>query len=86
MVRPMASEVKPPAAVHAERERLASVLHAGIIQQITALSLAIDSAMLHAAEGDADKVSEALRTARRVADLAIADCRALLYDLRHGDP
>lgn len=69
-------------AVQAERQRIAHALHGGIIQQITALSLAIDSALLHDGEGRSNQVSAALRTARKIADLTVADCRKLLDELR----
>lgn len=69
-------------AVQAERQRIAHALHGGIIQQITALSLAIDSALLHDGEGRSNQVSAALRSARQIADLTAADCRRLLDELR----
>lgn len=71
-------------AVQAERRRIAHVLHGGIIQQITALSLAIDSALLHDGEGRRDQLRSALQTAREIADLTVADCRALIDEL--ADP
>lgn len=66
------------AAVHAERRRLARELHGGLVQQVTALSLAIDSALLHARDGRTGEVHAALRRARLMADTTVADCRALL--------
>jgi signal transduction histidine kinase len=65
-------------ALRAERRRLSHLLHGGIVQQITALSLALDSALLHDAEGRADDMRAALRTARSVADATATECRALL--------
>lgn len=68
--------------VAAERQRLAHALHAGIAQQLTVLSLAIDSALLHDADGRAEQVRAALRTARGVVDAAATDCRRLIGELR----
>lgn len=83
MVHAMAIDADPAREVRDERERLARLLHAGLVQQVTALSLAVDSAMLHATDGYTDELRQALHTARRIADLAIADCRAVLDDLRN---
>lgn len=83
MVHAMAIDADPAREVRDERERLARLLHGGLVQQVTALSLAVDSAMLHATDGQADELRRALQTARRIADLAIADCRAVLDDLRN---
>ena len=71
-------------AVQTERRRIARVLHGGIIQQITALSLAIDSALLHDGEGRREQASAALRTLREIADLTALDCRRLLDELHDG--
>lgn len=71
-------------ALRAERRRLAQLLHGGIVQQITALSLALDSALLSDAEGRVDDMRAALRTARGIADAATADCRSLLDGLLDG--
>jgi signal transduction histidine kinase len=68
-------------AVQAERERLSQLLHGGIVQQVTALSLALDSALLHDVEGRDHEMRSALRTARTIADTAVTDCRALLDHL-----
>lgn len=68
-------------AVQAERRRLSHLLHGGIVQQVTALSLAVDSALLHAAEGRSAELQAALGTARRIADTTVTDCRALLDHL-----
>lgn len=68
-------------AVQAERRRLSQLLHGGIVQQVTALSLALDSALLHEAEGRHDEMRSALRTARIIADTTVTDCRALLDQL-----
>jgi signal transduction histidine kinase len=68
-------------AVQAERRRLSQLLHGGIVQQVTALSLALDSALLHDAEGRADEVRSALHTARKIAETTVTDCRALLDHL-----
>lgn len=73
-----------PAAVARERRRLAAQLHGGVVQQVTALSLAVDSALLHHADGDAAAVEVALRSVRAVADAAVRDCRQLIDGLR-GD-
>lgn len=74
-------------ARRAERRRLAELLHGGIVQQITALSLAVDSALLHDAEGRSDEALAALSVVRRVTDVTVADCRALLEELRDStDP
>lgn len=72
------------AAVARERRRLAAQLHGGVVQQVTALSLAVDSALLHHADGNAAAVEAALRSVRAVADAAVRDCRQLLDGL-HGD-
>lgn len=73
--------------ISAERHRLARQLHSGVIQQATALSLAIDSALLHDADGRSEQVRAALGMARRIADALVTDCRALLDELgRAGDP
>lgn len=69
-------------AVRTERRRIAHALHGGVVQQITALSLAIDSALLHDGEGRREQVSAALRTAREIADLTVTQCRDLLDELR----
>lgn len=75
------------AAVTRERQRLSEVLHSGIVQQVTALSLAVDSALLHHADGDIEAVGDALRTIRRFSDTTIASCRTLIDELRgHPDP
>lgn len=71
------------AAVDDERRRLAAQLHRGVVQQVTALSLAVDSALLHHADGDAAATEGALRSARAVADLAVADCRTLIDGLHN---
>lgn len=71
-------------AVRRERRRIAHVLHGGIVQQITALSLAIDSALLHDGEGRREQATAALRTLRGIADLTVADCRRLLDELQDG--
>jgi len=71
-----------PDTLQAERQRIAHALHGGIVQQVTALSLAIDSALLHDGDGRHDEVSAALRTAREIADLVVEDCRWLLDGLR----
>jgi signal transduction histidine kinase len=71
-----------PDTLQAERQRIAHALHGGIVQQITALSLAIDSALLHDGDGRHHEVSAALRTARELADLVVQDCRGLLDGLR----
>lgn len=63
-------------------ERLAEVLHGGLVQHVTALALAVDNALLHHAAGDADAVGDALRTARALADATADGCRALIDDLR----
>jgi signal transduction histidine kinase len=68
-------------AVQAERRRLSHLLHSGIVQQVTALSLAVDSALLCAAEDRPDALWAALRTARSIADTTVTDCRALLAQL-----
>jgi signal transduction histidine kinase len=68
-------------AVQAERRRLSQLLHGGIVQQVTALSLAVDSALLHDAEGRIDEVRSALHTARKIAETTVTDCRALLDHL-----
>ena len=68
-------------AVEAERRRLSQLLHGGIVQQVTALSLAVDSALLHDAEGRSDEVRSALHTARKIAETTVTDCRALLDQL-----
>lgn len=67
-----------------ERERVAELVHGGVVQQVTALSLAVDNALLHHAAGDAEGVAAALRTARELADRAATGCRALIDELR-GD-
>lgn len=67
-----------------ERRRLAEQLHGGVVQQVTALSLAVDSALLHHADGDAEAVAAALRSVRTVADGAVRECRDLIDGLR-GD-
>jgi signal transduction histidine kinase len=73
-------------AVQAERRHLSLVLHGGIVQQITALSLAVDCALLHEAEGRSDLMRSALHTARRIADTTVTDCRELLDQLGdHAD-
>ena len=64
------------------RARLADELHDGIVQQVTALSLAVDNAVLHLAAGDDRAVASALRTARTLADTTAASCRTLIDDLR----
>ena len=71
-------------AVQAERRRLSHLLHGGIVQQVTALSLAVDSALLSAAEERQDDLRTALRTARSIADTTVPDCRALLAQLMDG--
>lgn len=71
-------------AVQAERRRLLHLLHGGIVQQVTALSLAVDSAQLHAAQGRHDELRAALRTARGLADTTVTECRALLDRLVDG--
>lgn len=71
-------------AVARERQRLAAQLHGGVVQQVTALSLAVDSALLHHADGDVAAVETALRSARAAADAAMRDCRQLIDGLR-GD-
>ncbi len=63
------------------RQRLADDLHAGVVQQVTALSLAVDNALLHHADGDAAGVGEALRAVRAIADGAVAECRRLIDGL-----
>ncbi|CAN5817381.1 hypothetical protein BH23ACT10_BH23ACT10_00590 [soil metagenome] len=69
-----------------ERRRLADALHAGLVQQVTVLSLAVDNALLHHSDGDSEAVGTALRTVRTHADVAVADCRALIDGLRtHTD-
>lgn len=74
------------AATAAERQRLARRLHDGVVQQVTALSLAVDSALLRRDGGGAD-VDDALRAVRALADRAVRDCRALMDDLnRPADP
>ncbi len=77
------------AATAAERQRLARRLHDGVVQQVTALSLAVDSALLRRDAGDAGVagVDDALRTVRALADRAVRDCRVLMDDLnRPADP
>lgn len=69
--------------VTAERRRLAEELHAGIVQQVTALSLAVDSALLHLADGDRDAVAAALHTVRALVDSTMTESRALIDGLRH---
>ena len=59
--------------MQAERQHIAHALHGGIIQQVTALSLAIDSALLHDGEGRSNEMSAALRSARKIADLTAAE-------------
>jgi signal transduction histidine kinase len=71
-------------AVQAERGRLSHLLHGGIVQQVTALSLAVDSALLSAADERLDDVRTALRTARSIADTTVTDCRALVAHLIDG--
>jgi signal transduction histidine kinase len=71
-------------AVQAERRRLSHLLHGGIVQQVTALSLAVDNAVLCSADDRHDELRAALRTARRIADMAVIDCRALLDQLTDG--
>jgi len=68
-------------AVQAERRRLSHLLHGGIVQQVTALSLAVESALLYAADDRPEDLRTALRTARRIADTTVTDCRALLAQL-----
>ncbi|MBW3604046.1 MAG: hypothetical protein KY460_03865 [Actinobacteria bacterium] len=68
--------------VAGERHRLADTLHAGLVQRVTALSLAVDNALLHDARGDSAAVGAALRVLRTHADEAIEDCRALIDELR----
>jgi signal transduction histidine kinase len=68
-------------AVQAERRRLSQLLHGGIVQLVTALSLAVDSALLHDADGNDDEMRSALQTARRIAETTVTDCRALLDHL-----
>ncbi|HSJ45066.1 MAG TPA: hypothetical protein VK923_10325 [Euzebyales bacterium] len=46
------------------------------MQQLTALSLAVVSALLHHADGDAAAVEAALRSVRAVADATVRDCRS----------
>jgi signal transduction histidine kinase len=72
----------PSAAVERERRRLAAQLHGGVVQQVTALALAVDSALLHHADGDAPAVEAALRSARAAADAAVSDCRQLIDGLQ----
>jgi signal transduction histidine kinase len=48
------------------------------------LSLAVDSAQLHAAQGRHDELRAALRTARGLADTTVTECRALLDRLVDG--
>lgn len=75
------------AAIERERRRLSEVLHGSVVQQVTALSLAVDSALLHHADGDLAAVGDALRTIRRISDTTIADCRTMIDELRgHWDP
>ena len=69
-------------AVARERRRLAEQLHGGIVQQVTALSLAVDSALLRHADGDTQAAMAALRSVRTVADAAVRDCRQLIDGLR----
>jgi signal transduction histidine kinase len=69
-------------AVARERRRLAEELHGGIVQHVTALSLAVDSALLHHADGDAQATMAALRSVRAVADATVRDCRQLIDGLR----
>ena len=71
-------------AVQAERRRLSHLLHGGFVQQVTALSLAVDNALLHAAEGRPEDLRTALRTARRIADTTVTGCRELLDELLDG--
>lgn len=71
-------------AVQAERRRLVHLLHGGVVQQVTALSLAVDNALLHAAGGRHDDLHAALRTARSLADTTISECRSLLDQLVDG--
>jgi signal transduction histidine kinase len=71
-------------AVQAERRRLLHLLHGGIVQQVTALSLAVDSALLHAVEDRDDELRAALRTARSLADTTVTECRAVLDQLVDG--
>lgn len=71
-----------PRTAHGERGRLADALHAGLVQRVTALSLAVDNALLHHADGDAAAVGRALRSIRVHADETIADCRAVIDGLR----
>lgn len=52
------------------------------MQQVTALSLAVDSALLHHADGDVAAVEAALRSVRTAADAAVNDCRRLVDGLR----
>lgn len=64
------------------RRHLVDRLHGGLVQHVTALSLAVDAVDLaHTAGANDPRVRAALGTARRLADLAIADCRALLREL-----
>lgn len=72
------------AAVAAERRRLAEQLHDGVVQQVTALSLAVDSALLHDRDGDPEAVGTTLRSIRTIADAAVRDCRELIDGLRGG--
>lgn len=69
-------------AVARERRRLAKQLHGGVVQQVTALSLAVDSVLLHHADGDAEAVRAALRSVRAVADATVRDCHELIDGLR----
>lgn len=78
----MAVNSDTDASVMGERHRLAEALHAGLVQRVTALSLAVDNALLHHAQGDSVAVGAALCALRAHADEAIDDCRALIDELR----
>lgn len=73
------------AAVLTERRRVAHELHGGVVQQVTAVSLAIDNALLHDDAGRHDRSRVALETARRITDLLVSDCRRLLDELSHAE-
>ena len=69
-------------AVTRERRWLAAQLHDGVVQQVTALSLAVDSALLHHADAGSAGLESALRSIRAIADATVGDCRALIDALQ----
>jgi signal transduction histidine kinase len=79
-----AAQVEELAAVD-ERNRLARELHDSLTQTLYSLTLQAEAAARELATGTATQTGEQLRAIRRMAQQALGEMRALLFELRPPD-